>query len=185
MNDSTRGNRPERRIVQDDLREQQLALQLRPERSRSRTGSDARDEHGNRYELKTVTTRSVTTGRDIGPDYLDRLRRSYFICAHGENTDYGFQIRDIYFLAPAMMEDWIGRMDARMSSDKNLVDAALQALRASGFQGDLERLRQIGYRGFTINNPKISWSYIESHGVRLQGEPALHLRELVRRFPIT
>lgn len=147
-------------------------------------GSDARDEFGNRYELKTVTTRNVTTGRDIGPDYLDRLRQSYFICARGENTDYGFLIRDIYFLAPAMMEEWIISIERRLATDRALVDSALALLRETSFTGDLDRLRQIGYRGFTLNNPKIPWSYIDSHGILLEGEPALHLRELIRRFPI-
>ena len=83
-----------------------------------------------------------------------------------------------------MMEDWIARIEARMSADKELVDSALRTLSQGSFAGDLERLRQIGYRGFTLNNPKISWSYIESHGIRLEGEPALHLRRLVQRFPI-
>ena len=175
---------PQRRTVQDDVREQQLALQLNLSRSHSRMGSDARDEFGNRYELKTVTTRNVTTGRDIGPDYLDRLRQSYFICARGEYTDYGFHIRDIYLLAPEMMEEWIAGIERRLASDRNLVDSALEALRRAGFAGDLSKLRQIGYRGFTLNNPKIPWSYIESHGIRLEGEPALHLRELIHRYPI-
>ncbi len=175
---------PQRRTVQDDVREQQLALQLNLSRSRSRMGSDARDEFGNRYELKTVTTRNVTTGRDIGPDYLDRLRQSYFICARGEYTDYGFHVRDIYFLAPEMMEEWIRSIEGRLANDRALVDSALELLRQAGFTGDLNRLRQIGYRGFTLNNPKIPWSYIESHGVRLEGEPALHLRALIGRFPI-
>lgn len=84
-----------RRTVQDDLREQQLAAQLRLERSSSRMGSDARDEFGNRYELKTVTTSSVTTGRDIGVPYLNRLWQSYLACARGENTDYARRLASV------------------------------------------------------------------------------------------
>lgn len=175
---------PQRRTVQDDVREQQLANQLRLQRSTSRTGSDARDEFGNRYELKTVTTTGVTTGRDIGPDYLERLRRSYFICAKGANTDYGFSIESIYFLAPEMMEDWIARIENRISGDRDLVDAALAALVRGRFLGNLERLRQICYRGFTLNNPKVSWRYVTLHGIRLESPPALHLRELINRHPI-
>lgn len=128
-------------------------------------GSDARDEFGNRYELKTVTTANVTTGRDIGPDYLQRLRESYFICARGHNTEYGFATQDIYFLTPDMLEDWILVIEGRMANDRALVDLAIDTLQRSGFEGDLARLRQIGYRGFTLNNPKITWSYITSHGM--------------------
>jgi hypothetical protein len=172
------------RTVQDDVREQQLALLLNLQRSQSRTGSDARDEFGNRYELKTVTTSSMTTGRDIGPDYLDRLGQSYVVCARGTNTDYGFSPSDIYFLAPHMMEDWIKVIESRIGGDRVLVDAAIEALRAVDFEGDLERLRYVGYRGITLNNPKVSWRYITSHGVRLEGQPALALRELVAAHPI-
>lgn len=171
-------------MVQDDLREQQLAAQLRLERSASRTGSDARDEFENRYELKTVTTASVTTGRDVGLPYLQRLRRSYLICAKGENTEYGFRIEAIYFLSPEMMEDWIGGIESRLIGDDTLVESAIAALQQIGFPGDLTRLRQLSVRGLTINNPHISWAYIRSHGVLLQGEPALHLRQLVRSHPI-
>lgn len=177
-------NVPRRRQVQDDVREQQLALLLRLERNQSRTGSDARDEFGNRYELKTVTTRNVTTGRDIGPEYLERLRHSLFVCAAGTNTEMGFQIQRIYFLSPAMMEAWIISIESRLSVDKSLVDSAVASLRETGFVGDLERLRYLGYRGLTINNPKISLRYIESHGVALEGEPSLHLRALIREHPL-
>lgn len=175
---------PQRRQVQDDIREQYLAALLQLERSRSRMGSDARDEFGNRYELKTVTTENVTTGRDIGPDYLGRLRHSYFICAYGENTETGFIMREVYFLTPGMMEGWIQKIEGRIMDDKHLIDEALAHLSSTSFRGDLERLRQIGYRGFTINNPKIPLSYIRANGIRLQGELALHLRELVKKHPI-
>lgn len=182
MTSSDERERP--KTVQDDIREAQMAQQLNLRRSDRRIGSDARDEFGNRYELKTVTTGSVTTSRDIGRDYLDRLRQSYFVCARGSNTDYGFKIQDIYFLAPEMMEDWISKIEARIGGDQDLVDGALDMLAAAGFQGDLDRLRRICYRGFTLNNPKVSWAYITSHGIRIEGEAALHLRELIAKFPI-
>lgn len=173
-----------RRTVQDDSREQQLARLLGLERSGRRTGSDARDEFGNRYELKTVTTNNVTTARDVGLEYLNRLRHSYFICAKGQNSDYGFAISEMYFLSPAMMEGWLLNIEARLSADRLLVDGAIAALEGSGFDGNLGRLRQLGYRGLTINNPKIPWSYITGKGVQLVDNPALHLRELVAAHPL-
>lgn len=175
---------PRRRQVQDDIRERQLADQLQLERSPSRTGSDAKDEFGNRYELKTVTTNSVTTGRDVGLPYLARLRDSFLVCARGVNTDYGFRTESIYFLSPDMMEDWITNLETKILADAALVDTAVEALEATGFEGDVQRLRYLASRGFTVNNPKISWAYIVGHGVRIEGEPALHLRELVRLHPI-
>lgn len=82
------------------------------------------------------------------------------------------------------MEDWIARIEARIGEDRALADSAIEELQRSGFQADLERLRRICYRGITINNPKVSWSYITSHGIRLDDQPALQLRELVAQFPI-
>jgi len=174
---------PERRVVQDDIRERQLADLLRLERSAGRTGSDARDESGNRYELKTTTRGGVTTGRDLGLDYLERMRRSYLICARGQQG-LTFRFEEIYFLAPSMMQTWIDIYYLRLTTDRDLVESALETLAAAAFPGDITRLRQICYRGFTINNPKIPWKYVHDHGVRLEDEPALHLRQLIAIHPL-
>lgn len=176
---------PQRRQVQDDTREQQMALLLNLRRSERRTGSDARDEHDNRYELKTVTTGNVTTGRDVGMAFLARLRGSYLIVARGDNTEYGFTVRDLFFLSPATMEGWIAGIEARLARDHDVVTRAVATCRAAGWSDDAaDRLLAIGSRGITLNNPKIRWSYIEQHGLRI-GEPAsVRLRELVAAHPI-
>lgn len=170
--------------VQDDLREQQLALMLRLERSESRIGSDAHDEAGRCYELKTVTTSGVTTGRDVGLPYFERLRACYLIVARGTQTAYGFTISDVYFLAPPMLEDWMARYETRIRQDMELVQAAIQTLTDAGFRGDLERLRALCARGLTINNPKIPWAYVEGHGMKIDDPPALSVRDLADANPI-
>jgi hypothetical protein len=177
---------PPRRTVQDDTREQQLARLLRLSRPERRTGHDARDENDNPYELKTTTTANVTTGRDVGLPYLNRLRNSYMVVARGSNTDYGFQPDAIYFLSPAMLEGWIVRIEQRLGGDAQLVDRAVEALRqAGGFTDDeLDKLIYLGSRGLTLNNPKIPWAYVTGNGVLLQGEPSLHLRDLVAQHPL-
>lgn len=176
--------RPAQR-VQDDLREQQLALMLRLERSPSRIGSDATDEHGNTYELKTVTTSGVTTGRDVGLPFLDRLRHTYQVVAKGRQDGYGFTIEDIYFLSPEKLDAWIRPIESRIRRDQDLVDRAIHALQSIGFPGDSTRLRALCARGLTINNPKIGWNYVQSHGIRLQEPTALHLRQVVAAHPLT
>jgi len=102
-----------RRQVQDDSREIQLAAVLNLQRSERRTGSDARDESDRRYELKTVSPTQVTTGRDVGPAYFARLRRSYLVVAKGTRTDYGFTIEEIWVVAPSAMEEWLQMHEAR------------------------------------------------------------------------
>lgn len=171
--------------VQDNLREYQLARMLRLERNPSRTGSDARDEFGNFYELKTVTTDQVTTGRDIGPAYFARLRASYMVVARGTQSSYGFTPEAIYFLAPSMLEDWIQRFEGRLRIAAELTERAIADLRGRGWDDtDIERLLALTKRGMTINNPKIAWSYVVSHGVKLEDPPALHLRQLIEQHPL-
>jgi hypothetical protein len=177
--------KPQKRVVQDDIREEAMARLLGLSRSGKRTGSDARDENNNRYELKTTTKDSVTTGRDIGPEYLDRIKQSYMICAFGENTNFGFSPREIYFLSPSMMDEWIKKIESRISGDKQLADSAIEQLKKTGWDKDIEKLIKIYYRGITLNNPKISLAYIKSHGIKVEGQPQLHLRELVQQHPIS
>lgn len=62
------------RQLQDDTREAALARLLELRLSGRRIGPDAHDEHGNPYELKTTTTTSLTTGRDVGWPFLERER---------------------------------------------------------------------------------------------------------------
>lgn len=174
------------RQVQDDSREAALARLLELQRTGRRIGPDAADARGNEYELKTTTRSSVGTGRDVGRPFLDNMRTRYWIIARGEQTQYGFAFNDIYFLHPDDLNEWIQGIERRLTADLEVVDAAYEALAAVGADPDsLARLRAIGNRGITLNNPKISWAYITANGSRLGGEqPALDLRELVAKRPL-
>ena len=176
---------PPNRQVQDDTREAHLARILNLSRTGKRTGPDAQDEHGNVFELKTTTVKSLSTARDIGPEYLARMRTQYLIAARGSQTDYGFSIEDIYFLHPDDLDAWISPIEARLIADMEIINrahSALSALRAC--LATLERLLLIGRRGITLNNPKIPWQYIVDHGTRLGENPSLDLREIVSARPL-
>ena len=158
-------------------------LELQP--SARRIGPDATDEKGNTYELKTTTTKGLSTGRDVGQRFLDGLRQSYFIAAKGRQTEYAFAFEEIYFLHPDDLEDWIQGIEARLRADLTVVAKAVRALERGGAaEADLERLRSIGERGVTLNNPKIPWAYIEGHGSRLGTTPSADLRGLVAARPL-
>lgn len=175
----------ERRQVQDDAREAALARLLELQRTDRRIGPDATDEHGNPYELKTTTKGSLGTGRDVGRPYLERMKARYWVVARGEQTQYTFSYQDIVFLHPSDLGEWIAGIERRLSADLEVVDAAYEALAGTGApHAMLERLRAIGNRGITLNNPKISWSYIIEHGTRLGENPSLDLRELVAERPL-
>ena len=173
------------RRVQDDNREAALARLLELQRSGRRIGHDAMDEYGNEFELKTTTTQSLSTARDVGIEYLTRMRTQYLIAARGRQTDYGFTFEDIFFLHPTDLEDWIQPLEARLQGDLDVVDRAHDALSAIGAcVNTLRRLLSIGRRGITLNNPKIPWRYISENGTRLGTNPSLDLRELVVSRPL-
>ena len=172
--------------MQDDSREAAFARLLNLQRSGRRIGPDATDEHGNNFELKTTTTQSLTTARDVGLPYLTRMRTQYLIAARGRQTDYGFTFDDIFFLHPDDLEEWLQPIENRLRADMDIVERAHGALAAlDACLNTLKRLLSIGRRGITINNPKIPWSYIATHGTRLGENAALDLRELVasRQLP--
>ena len=173
------------RRVQDDNREAALARLLELRRSDRRIGPDAVDEHGNEFELKTTTTQSLSTGRDVRSEYLARMRTQYLIAARGRQTDYGFAFDDIYFLHPDDLEEWIQAHEARLRGDQDIVDRAHGALAALGAcVNTLRRLLSIGQRGITLNNPKIPWKYVAEHGTRLGENPSLDLKELIASRPL-
>ena len=174
-----------RRKVQDDTREVTLARLLELQPSERRIGPDATDENGNTYELKTTTTRGLSTSRVVGQRFLDGLRQSYFVAAKGRQTTYAFAFEEIYFLHPDDLEDWIQGIEDRLRDDLTVVAEALRALEREGADKvKLERLRYIGERGVTLNNPKIPWAYVESHGARLGSTPSADLRRLVAERPL-
>ena len=176
---------PRGRQVQDDTREAALARLLELQRTGKRIGPDATDEHGNKFELKTTTRQGLSTARDVGTDYLGKLRTQYLIAARGRQTDYGFAFEDIFFLHPDDLEDWIQPLEAQVKRDEDIVNRAHSALETLGACcRTLMRLLYIGKRGSTRNNPKIPWRYITEHGTRLGENPSLDLRELVALRPI-
>lgn len=173
--------------MQDDAREIQLAQLLRLQRSDSRTGADACDEQGRRYELKTTTTKSVTTGRDLSPRYFERLRRRYLVVAKGANTEFGFEPKELWFLSPEMLADWMRPYEDKWARLVGLSNRVLGLMRASsGFCDDeLEEVRKVLERGLTINNPKIPMKYVRTHGRTIAGpDPSGALRALADAHPL-
>ena len=145
-----------------------------------RIGPDAHDAQGNPYELKTTTTTGLGTGRDIGFKYLTEMRRRYWVAARGRRTPYGFSFEEIYFLHPDDLSEWITPLENRMRADEALIGEAATALTAAGHSdAEAARLKYVGSRGLTLNNPKISWAYVQHHGTLLGEHPELDLAAIV------
>lgn len=151
-----------------------------------RSGPDAVDTAGNEFELKSATKQGVTTARDVGLHTFDKWRRRYWVVAKGKNRHSGFDIEDIYFLAPSHLEDWMQDLERKIQSDHDLLERVIGLLSTRQLgEEDVKRLRYLVRRGATRNNPKIPWHYILSHGVRIErgGDPAAQLKALVEQFP--
>jgi hypothetical protein len=163
----------------------QMARLLRLARTGTRTGDDAVDENGNRFELKSTTKGDVGTGRDVGEVYFARMERRYLVCAMGTNTQFGFTIQRLWFLAPSALEPWIRSRRDGLRKDRELVNRLLAAAPGTLTGDEEKRLRYLVDRGSTLNNPKISRSYIERHGTLLSdADVATQLRQLVAAHPI-
>jgi hypothetical protein len=154
---------------------------LNPERR----GSDAHDNAGNAYELKSTTVGSVGTARDVSLEMLRDWRARYWIVAKGENLENGFRIDEIYFLSPKMMEERFTEIERKIRPDLELRDKVVDLLRDPLDSKALGRVTYLMTRGASLNNPKISWGYIQNHGVKIEGNYVERLRELVQQYPLT
>jgi len=100
-----------------------------------REGNDARDEHGNEFELKTVNvllTSSFSTHHHLNPTILAKYREVSWYFAIYE----GIEIQEIYRMPAADLEPYFGKWEAKWH--------------ASG--------------GKDINNPKIPVKFVREHG---------------------
>lgn len=173
-------------MVQDDSRERRMLdmFGLLPG-AEGRMGTDAVDEHGNRYELKSATKSGVTTGRDVGLHTLQRYRSRYWIICKGVNRISGFEFEECRFLSPELLEGWFRTIEDRLKPDLVLLERVLAVMRNSEFsETDMDRMKRIVMRGYTLNNPKILWHYVVSHGIRIEGDPKEAVRRLVALHPL-
>ena len=104
----------------------------------SREGNDARDAEGHEYELKSVNirlTKSFSTHHHMNPVIIAKYRQVDWIFA----TYEGIELREIYRLRPADMEEYYQRWERKWNDDG----------------------------GKDINNPKVPLAYVCKHGERL------------------
>jgi hypothetical protein len=127
-----------------------------------RTGDDAADRHGRRYEIKTVArvaangkrknSLSVTTEHTLTLENIRRYRSVHlwiiaiFDQAHPE---------EIYEISPQALEPYFERWEERLLA--------------------LERRRGDGDVTPSINNPKINIKFVREHGIRIWPEGPVQL----------
>lgn len=172
--------------VQDNKREQALAALLDLQTTGKRGGYDAFDQHGNPYELKTTSKNDVGTGRDVGREFVAKLRSEYFVAAKTDPDSTDWKPAKIIVCHPDDLEEWIlDKLESRLSKDEKLLEKVLTKIRTYFQKEELERIAYLMSRGMTYNNPKISWDYLEKHGTVLNlKEPAKSLKQFVIQRPL-
>lgn len=108
--------------VQDDRRELEMCELIGLTPGETRAGVDAFFyfvEGGLRYsvpiELKSTTSRAVSTGRDIGPTHIQKWRLKIWI--FGFYDKEGVILKSLLVLGPRDMEPWIRRLEVYITPD--------------------------------------------------------------------
>jgi hypothetical protein len=91
-------------VVQDNLRENQIASHCGLVPTTNRSGPDAFDQNGNPFELKSGTKSGITTARDVGLHTIKEWRSKYWIIALGKNYATGFEMDSLYIAHPKDLE---------------------------------------------------------------------------------
>jgi hypothetical protein len=148
----------------------------------NRTGPDAVDGKGRLYELKSTTRDRVSSARDVGLDHLRKWRQLNWIFGRGNYEGRAFKFEEIYLLTPAQMEPWFEIIEEKITEDDALFARILRVLKKEGFTvAERERVQRAFRRGVLLNDPKIRWTYVQTHGVRIERNHAKELRELLSR----
>jgi hypothetical protein len=124
--------------IQDDAREQELCnlFNLIWDPMHARAGTDAvLDVSVNGetlridFEVKSSTTRSISTARDVGMDHISRWRRKHWIMGF-YSSGYGTRARLGYalYLTPADMAPWIDELEGYLRPDVLLARCAPEKL---------------------------------------------------------
>ena len=108
--------------VQDNRRELEMCELIGLTPGASRSGVDAFFDFaadGCSYsvpiELKSTTSRAVSTGRDIGPAHIRKWRLKVWI--FGFYDQAGTTLNSLLTLGPKDMEPWIGRIEGYIAPD--------------------------------------------------------------------
>lgn len=107
---------------QDDSRENEMCDLLGLRKGVGRSGVDAFYDFvidGERYaaplELKSTSSTSVSTARDVGPSHIEKWRMRIWL--FGFYDKKGTTLRRLVALRPFEMEPWIGRIEKYIASD--------------------------------------------------------------------
>ena len=119
--------------VQDDSREKEMFQLLGLREGEGRSEVDAffdfeADEKvcSTPIELKSTTTGSVSTARDVGPTHIAKWRSRVWI--FGFYNSSGTSLQQLLVLGPNEMESWIGKTEQYIKPDLAIGDRVAEKL---------------------------------------------------------
>lgn len=121
-------------VVQDDAREHELCnlFNLEWDPAHARSGTDARyigringKEVDIPFEVKSSTTTSVSTSRDVGMKHIQKWRGKHWVFGFYEaSATVRPVLRWCLYLSPRQMAPWIDELEAYLSPDHKLTERA-------------------------------------------------------------
>ncbi len=119
--------------VQDDSREKEVCQLLGLREGEGRSEVDAFFDfaaNGTFYsapiELKSTTTGSVSTARDVGPTHIAKWQSRIWV--FGFYNSSGTSLRKLLVLGPSEMESWIGKVEQYIKPDFAIGDRVAEKL---------------------------------------------------------
>lgn len=164
-------------MIQDNSREIELINLFNLSPNDQRDGLDATyNLNGKIYpiELKSTTTNSITTSRDVNLNHTRKWKEKIWIIGVYDKSSETLKYCQI--LPPNILHTWITNLEMKIRDLENTARWVEEVISRDGEKdGEMvSGIRRILKRGITINNPKIplklfkdTWKIYQDHTVFL------------------
>ena len=185
------------RVTQDDAREnKQIELfGLTPLQGRSNKYiPDATVVVGgikHEIELKTSNaegkSKVVSTGRNVTLSKLEEYKKVHWVFSRYRKTESGFEFTgEHYYCSGKKIEPWASKQRELLLWGTETYaglghwEEIAQVCKGRVDESVMKRMGNVLHKQAGLNNPKISWKYVQEHGIKLDNNRLKdHLMELL------
>lgn len=170
--------------VQDDRREKLItSLCGLMECPDGRNGTDAMDENGELYELKSTGTKDIPFPKRTTLNTIQRYKNLHWLVSRGDNYDTGYVIRELYYLPPIRMQPFLGSLEDQISKHLQVWDFIVDKSKVDRLSVESRKYYDRFYMQIaSLNSPWMKWSYVQKNGVELFEPYDASLREARNEF---